>query len=48
MPTYIVTLKDDASPEQIEEAKQKAKDQGGKITHEYKLIKAFAVEYPED
>ncbi|KAH7244639.1 hypothetical protein NW754_008509 [Fusarium falciforme] len=48
MPTYIVTCKDDASPEQVESAKQHAKDQGGKITHEYSLIKGFAVEYPSD
>ncbi|KAM0557960.1 hypothetical protein ACHAPJ_005124 [Fusarium lateritium] len=48
MPTYIVTCKDDASPDQVESAKQHAKDQGGKITHEYNLIKGFAVEYPSD
>ncbi|KAM5348469.1 hypothetical protein ACJ41O_008293 [Fusarium nematophilum] len=48
MPSYIVTCKDDASPEQVEAAKQHAKDQGGKITHEYNIIKGFAVEFPED
>ncbi|KAK0666094.1 hypothetical protein QBC41DRAFT_156535 [Cercophora samala] len=48
MPSYIVTCKDDASPEQIEAAKQHAKDQGGEITHEYTLIKGFAVKFPED
>ncbi|KAJ4258700.1 hypothetical protein NW762_007784 [Fusarium torreyae] len=48
MPTYIVTCNDDASPDQVESAKQHAKDQGGKITHEYNLIKGFAVEYPSD
>ncbi|KAI1113776.1 hypothetical protein F5Y14DRAFT_416534 [Nemania sp. NC0429] len=47
MPSYIVTLKDDATPEEVAEAKQHAKDQGGKITHEYNLIKGFAVEFPE-
>ncbi|KAI0198923.1 branched-chain alpha-ketoacid dehydrogenase [Astrocystis sublimbata] len=48
MPTYIVTCKDGASPENVAAAKQHAKDQGGKITHEYNLIKGFAVEFPED
>ncbi|KAL6791389.1 hypothetical protein GGI42DRAFT_182540 [Trichoderma sp. SZMC 28013] len=47
MPSFIVTLKDDVSDEQLAAAKQKAKDAGGKITHEYTLIKAFTVEYPE-
>ncbi|KKP06546.1 hypothetical protein THAR02_01337 [Trichoderma harzianum] len=47
MPSYIVTLKDDVSDDQLAAAKQKAKDTGGRITHEYTLIKAFAVEYPE-
>ncbi|KAI0453632.1 branched-chain alpha-ketoacid dehydrogenase [Xylaria acuta] len=48
MPTYIVTCKDGASPDEVAAAKQHAKDQGGKITHEYNLIKGFAVEFPED
>ncbi|KAM0257500.1 hypothetical protein ACHAQJ_004314 [Trichoderma viride] len=47
MPAYIVTLKDDASDAQIAAAKKKATDAGGKITHEYGLIKGFAVTYPE-
>ncbi|QYS94002.1 Inhibitor I9 domain-containing protein [Trichoderma simmonsii] len=47
MPSFIVTLKDDVSDDQLAAAKQKAKDAGGKITHEYTLIKAFTVEYPE-
>ncbi|KAL7915622.1 hypothetical protein GGI35DRAFT_1284 [Trichoderma velutinum] len=47
MPSFIVTLKDDVSDSQLAETKQKAKDAGGKITHEYTLIKAFTVEYPE-
>ncbi|KAI1272585.1 branched-chain alpha-ketoacid dehydrogenase [Xylaria sp. FL0933] len=46
--TYIVTCKEDASPEQVAEAKKHATDQGGKITHEYNLIKGFAVEIPDD
>ncbi|OAA39858.1 Proteinase inhibitor, propeptide [Beauveria brongniartii RCEF 3172] len=48
MPTYIVTLKDDASPEQVKEAKAKCVEQGGKIIHEYDIIKGFSVSYPED
>ncbi|TDZ53152.1 [3-methyl-2-oxobutanoate dehydrogenase [lipoamide]] kinase [Colletotrichum trifolii] len=48
MPTYIVTCKEDASDEQFKAAKQHAIDQGGKIGHEYSLIKGFSVEFPED
>ncbi|KAL6920797.1 hypothetical protein ACHAPO_004524 [Fusarium lateritium] len=48
MPSYIVTCKEDASDEQVESAKQHAKDQGGKIGHEYSLIKGFSVEFPKD
>ncbi|KAG6005853.1 hypothetical protein E4U21_007561 [Claviceps maximensis] len=48
MPSYIVTLKDDATAEQIQAAKQQVIDQGGKITQEYQLIKAFAVELKDD
>jgi hypothetical protein len=29
-------------------AKQHAIDQGGKIGHEYSLIKGFSVEFPQD
>ncbi|SPO05878.1 related to proteinase inhibitor PBI2 [Cephalotrichum gorgonifer] len=47
MPTYIVSLKDDATPDQIKEAKDLAVSQGGTIGHEYSLIKAFSVTYPE-
>ncbi|KAG7288090.1 hypothetical protein NEMBOFW57_007613 [Staphylotrichum longicolle] len=47
MPSYIVTCKDDASPEQVEAAKQHARDQGGKIGHEYSLIKGFQVIFDE-
>ncbi|RWA10181.1 hypothetical protein EKO27_g4921 [Xylaria grammica] len=48
MPTYIyshltqITCKKDATPDQVAAAKQHAKDQGGKITHEYNIIKGFA------
>ncbi|KFH44558.1 hypothetical protein ACRE_046510 [Hapsidospora chrysogenum ATCC 11550] len=48
MPTYIVTCKEDASPEQVEAVKQHARDQGGKIEREYNIIKGFSVAYPED
>ncbi|CAG8043100.1 unnamed protein product [Penicillium salamii] len=48
MPTYIVTAKENATPEQVESVKQHAKDQGGEIKHEYTLIKGFSVSYPDD
>ncbi|KAM0219348.1 hypothetical protein ACHAQD_006565 [Fusarium lateritium] len=48
MPSYIVTCKDDATDDQVQAAKQHAKDQGGKITHEYSLIKGFAVQFDDD
>ncbi|KAM7203802.1 hypothetical protein V8F20_003808 [Naviculisporaceae sp. PSN 640] len=47
MPSYIVTLKEDATDEQIAAAKKQAQDQGGKIGHEYNLIKGFQVIFPE-
>lgn len=48
MPTYIVTCKDDATPDQVQAAKDHATSQGGKIGHEYNLIKGFSVEFPAD
>ncbi|OJJ81520.1 uncharacterized protein ASPGLDRAFT_50042 [Aspergillus glaucus CBS 516.65] len=48
MPLYNVTLKKDAPQEQLEKAKQQAREQGGTIQHEYSLIKGFTVEYPDD
>ncbi|KAI1409333.1 hypothetical protein F5Y13DRAFT_170198 [Hypoxylon sp. FL1857] len=48
MPTYIVTCKPDATPEQVAAAKKHAQDQGGKIGHEYNLIKGFSVSFPND
>ncbi|KAI0478642.1 alpha-ketoacid dehydrogenase kinase [Xylariaceae sp. FL0804] len=48
MPGYIVTCKKDATPEQVAAAKKHAEEQGGKIGHEYKLIKGFSVEFPKD
>ncbi|KAL7810369.1 hypothetical protein V8C26DRAFT_410194 [Trichoderma gracile] len=47
MPSYIVTLKEDASDADLAAAKKKATDAGATITQEYSLIKGFAVEYPE-
>ncbi|KAK1759307.1 hypothetical protein QBC47DRAFT_371559 [Echria macrotheca] len=46
--SYIVTCNDDATPEQIQAAKDNAVKQGGKIGHEYKLTKAFQVIFPKD
>ncbi|OTB03286.1 hypothetical protein M426DRAFT_321849 [Hypoxylon sp. CI-4A] len=48
MPTYIVTCKPEASAEEVAAAKKHAEDQGGKIGHEYKLIKGFSVTFPND
>ncbi|UNI22057.1 hypothetical protein JDV02_007981 [Purpureocillium takamizusanense] len=48
MPSYIVTCKDDATPDQVEAAKKHAKEQGGTIGHEYSLIKGFSVSFPND
>ena len=36
-----VTLKPEASPEDFEQAKKDVEAKGGKITHEFKLIKGF-------
>ncbi|KAK4213787.1 branched-chain alpha-ketoacid dehydrogenase [Rhypophila decipiens] len=47
MPSYIVTLKEDATDEQIAAAKKQAQEQGGKIGHEYGIIKGFQVIFPE-
>ncbi|KAH6629407.1 hypothetical protein C7974DRAFT_413209 [Boeremia exigua] len=49
MPTqYNVTLKPEASPEDFEQAKKDVEAKGGKITHEFKLIKGFTAELPDD
>ena len=48
MPSYIVTLKDHVTDAEVTAIKKDAVENGGKITHEYTLIKGFAVEYPED
>ncbi|KAK4130064.1 protease propeptide/inhibitor [Trichocladium antarcticum] len=47
MPSYIVTLKKDATDEQVAAAKDEAKKQGGTIGHEYSLIKGFQVTFDE-
>ncbi|KAK4947987.1 hypothetical protein LTR10_013040 [Elasticomyces elasticus] len=48
MPLYNITLKENASPEELTKAKDKAKSEGGSIKHEFTLIKGFTVEFPED
>ncbi|KAJ5463114.1 hypothetical protein N7475_008058 [Penicillium sp. IBT 31633x] len=48
MPSYIVTCKPDATDDDVKAVKDQAKEQGGKIGHEYSLIKGFAVEFSED
>ncbi|KEZ41041.1 hypothetical protein SAPIO_CDS7079 [Scedosporium apiospermum] len=48
MPTYIVTCKPDATPAQVQQAKDDAVAQGGKIGHEYNLIKGFSVDFPDN
>jgi len=48
MPLFNVTLKENASPEELTKAKDKAKADGGQIKHEFTLIKGFTVEFPED
>ncbi|KAF3401179.1 hypothetical protein DPV78_005624 [Talaromyces pinophilus] len=48
MTLYNVTLKENASPAELEKAKEKARSEGGTIKHEYTLIKGFTVEYPDD
>ncbi|KAH8705193.1 hypothetical protein BGW36DRAFT_421761 [Talaromyces proteolyticus] len=48
MTLFNVTLKDSAPQEQLEKAKEEARKNGGTIKHEYKIIKGFTVEYPDD
>ncbi|KAH7128695.1 hypothetical protein B0J11DRAFT_578874 [Dendryphion nanum] len=48
MPTYNITLKPDTDAKHIEEAKKSVTDKGGKILHEFSLIKGFTAEFPED
>lgn len=39
--THQVTLKENASPDELQKAKEKAKSDGGEIKHEFTLIKGF-------
>ncbi|KAM0709217.1 hypothetical protein Q7P35_003254 [Cladosporium inversicolor] len=48
MPQINVSLKDGASADQLEAAKKQVTDQGGKIEHEFKLVKGFSASFPED
>lgn len=48
MPLFNVTLKENASPDELTKAKDKAQADGGQIKHEFKLIKGFTVEFPDD
>ncbi|KAJ5106435.1 hypothetical protein N7456_003110 [Penicillium angulare] len=48
MPNYIVKCRDGASEDDIKAVKSQVEDQGGKVTHDYSLIKGFAVEFPDD
>lgn len=48
MPAINVTLKEGASADELEKAKKSVADQGGKVTHEFKLIKGFTAEFPAD
>ncbi|KAL9534307.1 hypothetical protein SMMN14_01905 [Sphaerulina musiva] len=45
-----VSLKDPktADAKHYEEAKKQVEEQGGKIVNEYKLIKGFTAEFPDD
>ncbi|KAL2837851.1 hypothetical protein BJY01DRAFT_220520 [Aspergillus pseudoustus] len=47
MPSYIVKCKSSASDEEIQAVKDQAVQNGGTITHEYNLIKGFAVTLPD-
>ncbi|KAF2101424.1 hypothetical protein NA57DRAFT_72866 [Rhizodiscina lignyota] len=48
MSTVMVTLKEGQSKAEWEKVKQQVVDQGGKITHESKLITSFTAEFPKD
>jgi len=45
---FNVTLKEGGSVEELEKAKERAKNEGGVIRYVYKIIKGFTVEYPDD
>ncbi|KAF1994294.1 hypothetical protein P154DRAFT_581928 [Amniculicola lignicola CBS 123094] len=48
MPSYNITLNKDAPKEELEKAKKQVSDEGGKVTHEFKLINGFTAEFPAD
>ncbi|KAH9871146.1 hypothetical protein J1614_006721 [Plenodomus biglobosus] len=48
MPQYNVTLKNGASAEDLDQAKQHVKDQGGKIVSEFTLIKGFTASFDDN
>ncbi|KAJ5499255.1 hypothetical protein LT330_000154 [Penicillium expansum] len=48
MPLYNITLKTNAPTEELEKAKETAREKGGVIKHEYSIIKGFTVEFPDD
>ncbi|EUC41807.1 hypothetical protein COCMIDRAFT_40056 [Bipolaris oryzae ATCC 44560] len=48
MAQFNITLKKDAPKEELEAAKKKVTDQGGKIVNEFTLIKGFTAEIPDD
>ncbi|KAK6343421.1 hypothetical protein TWF730_011010 [Orbilia blumenaviensis] len=43
--TYIITVKKGESKDEV---KEHVEQSGGKITHDYTLIHAFAAEFPDD
>ncbi|KAG0634046.1 hypothetical protein HOY80DRAFT_1061615 [Tuber brumale] len=47
MPSYIITVKPETSDEELLKIKNDIVDQGGKIVHEYSLIKGFSCELPK-
>ncbi|KAJ9666896.1 hypothetical protein H2201_003030 [Coniosporium apollinis] len=50
MPNKVinVSVKDGGDAGELEKLKKQIQDQGGKITHEFKLIKGFTAEVPDD
>ncbi|KAI5358020.1 Putative peptidase S8 propeptide/proteinase inhibitor I9 [Septoria linicola] len=49
MPYKInVSLAKDADAKHYDTAKKQVEDQGGKVVNEYKLIKGFTAEFPDD
>ncbi|KAL4992378.1 hypothetical protein BDW68DRAFT_149518 [Aspergillus falconensis] len=47
MPIYMIKLKPSATAKDIQMVKDNAVSNGGTVTHEYKLIKGFAIAMPE-